>query len=179
MEVMQMQPELVQPPALAKRPRFPRRPYDSERFVDPKKEAALILPEQQLMAQGMISLEFASAPKYESAQRSESFFTSIYSYLASWLSWVKKRFKGSRRQRAKMTRMGEQALSQLKYLSQLCDATECRTTDEVLAFEGAFGEAYFEIMSLSANLARIRKGEEEHHVKKYTKHMGKLLRAVD
>jgi hypothetical protein len=91
---------------------------------------------------------------------------------------VKRRLKG-RRARAKLTREGQEALEQLRYLAALCDATSCRTPEEILEAEAAFGEAYYEIMSLSANLQKMSEREQSHHLRRYSRHMSKLLSVAD
>ena len=78
-----------------------------------------------------------------------------------------------------MTLKGEEALAQLRYLAMLCDATECRTPEEVLLAEGAFGEAYHEILNLSSNLMKMSEQEQSHHVNHYKKHFSSVLRSTD
>lgn len=168
-------------PSSVKKPRFPKDLLDKESaFVDPKVEASILLP-QQSVASAQIVLEAEALSRQINGKRQsrESFFVSIYAYLASFLNWMQRKFKGSRRARARLTRQGESALEQLKYLSALCDATSHRSPEEVLAAEAAFGEAYYEIMSLSANLEKMAEKEASHHLHRYSKHMASVLSAVD
>ncbi|MEM2137885.1 MAG: hypothetical protein QW568_02255 [Candidatus Anstonellaceae archaeon] len=168
-------------PSSIKKPKFPKDLLDREGFVDPKVEASILAP-QQSVASAQIVLEAEALSREmngKKQQRESSFFVSLKSYLASFLAWVQKRFRGSRRARAKLTKQGEAALEQLKYLSALCDATSHRSPEEVLAAESAFGEAYYEIMSLSANLEKMAEKEAPHHLHRYSKHMASVLSAVD
>jgi hypothetical protein len=180
MESMMRQPELVQPPSV-RRPAFPKKLLDeSDKFIDPFREASLILPQQALSVSSALLLEVQTAPDFRQQEtRKASMVFTLIEQLSAWLSWVKKKFRGSRRQRARLTAKGELALEQLRYLSLLCDATECRTPDEALAAESAFGEAYFEIKSLSSNLVRMSQKEEENHFRHYSRHMSSILRALD
>ena len=167
-------------PSEVKRPRFPKDLLDKEGFVDPRVEASILAP-QHSVAASQIVLEAAalSGQMNGRKQQRESFFSSISEYLAAFLGWVKTKFRGNRRARARLTRQGEMALSQLQYLSALCDATSHRSPEEVLAAEAAFGEAYYEIMSLSANLEKMAEKEASHHLHRYSRHMAAVLRAVD
>ncbi len=183
METIQEQ-QLVQPapkPKQRQKPakslEFPKGLLEDEQFIDPAKEAALIVPEMTV-ASTNIKLEIEAAPKFSAMKmrKRDSFFSKVYGQIVSWLVWVKKRFRGSRRQRARMTKQGERALEQLRYLAALCEITDCRTPDEVIEAEAAFGEAYYEIMGLSANLEKMSQKEEAHHVRRYEKHMSKLLK---
>jgi hypothetical protein len=168
-------------PSSVKKPRFPKDLLDRESFVDPHVEASILAP-QQSVASAQIVLEAEALSKEMNGKkqpRESSFFVSLHSYLASFLAWVQKRFRGSRRARARLTKQGEVALEQLKYLSALCDATTHRTPEEVLAAESAFGEAYYEIMNLSANLEKMAEKEASHHLHRYSRHMASVLAAVD
>lgn len=168
-------------PSEVKKPRFPKDLLDREGFVDPKVEASILAP-QQAVASAQIVLEAEALSREMNGKKSpreSTFFISLKSYLASFLAWVQKRFKGSRRARARLTKQGEAALEQLKYLSALCDATSHRSPEEVLAAESAFGEAYYEIMNLSANLEKMAEKEASYHLHRYSRHMASVLAAVD
>ena len=170
-------------PSPVRRPRFPKSLLEKEssKFVDPSAEAAIILP-QQNVASAPIVLELEKLAGKgqevrESVQKKNAVATSIYvllDFFAAFFAKLKKRLKG-RRARARITKQGQTALEQLRYLAALCDATTLRTPEEVLAAEAAFGEAYYEIMNLSANLEKMSVREQSHHLKKYSGHMSKLL----
>lgn len=177
MEMIQRQPELLQKEPSARRPAFPKRLFEGGKFVDPEKEAQLLLPEQAETRSQVLDAVHVQPLSMQKGR--ESVFSSLYDYIAGWLAQMKKRFAGNRRARARLTRAGERALEQLRYLSALCDATSCRGNEEVLAAESAFGEAYYEIMTLSANLEKMSQAEEEHHVRRYCRHMAKVMQAAD
>lgn len=165
-------------PSPLRRPRFPKQLLlEKEKFVDPASEAAIILPQQQV-ASAPIVLELEKQVELRSiTQKRNAVASSIYmllDFFAVFFAKLKKRLKG-RRARAKLTREGQSALDQLRYLAALCDATSCRTPEEILEAEAAFGEAYYEIMNLSANLEKMSEREQSHHLRRYSKHMGKLL----
>ena len=177
---IQQQPEIEREPAEIRRPRFPRTPLEREdAFIDPAREAQLLLPEQTVASANVV-FDTALLPmrRRASAQR-ESVFTSIYEYLLAMFATAKKRLRGNARQKARLTLRGEEALAQLRYLSLLCDASECRTPEEVLAAEGAFGEAYYEILSLSSNLMTMSEQEQPHHLAHYKKNFSSVLRSTD
>jgi len=174
------QPELEREPQSVKKPRFPRTPLEREdAYIDPLREAKLLLPEQTV-ASSTIMLEnaLATVRRQPSAQKA-GVFTSLYDYLLSLFTSVKRRLGGSSRRKARLTARGEEALEQLRYLSLLCDATDCRTPEEVLLAESAFGEAYHEIMSLSSNLEKMAEKEADHHLHHYRKHFSSVLRSTD
>ncbi|MCX6770395.1 MAG: hypothetical protein NT051_07060 [Candidatus Micrarchaeota archaeon] len=170
-------------PAPMKRPRFPRSLFDGalekdQNFIDPRAEAVLLLPEKAAFSLPVqIALDAASL-KYQKNAQKEGFFGSIYEYLMAWWSTMKKRVGKRSRSRVRLTKKGEETLEQLRYLALLCDATEARTPDEILLSEGAFGEAYHEIMTLSSNLEKMAKKEEEHHVQRYKRHLSSVLQST-
>jgi hypothetical protein len=172
--------EIEREPLQVRKPRFPRRPLEREdAFIDPLREAQLLLPEQTVASTNvMFDIVLATTRTQPSARR-ESLFTSIYEYLLAWFASAKKRIRGSARQKARLTARGEEALAQLRYLALLCDASECRTPDEMLVAEGAFGEAYHEILNLSSNLVMMSEQEQEHHLHHYRKHFSSVLRSTD
>lgn len=180
-----LQQELIPSPSPIRRPRFPKQLLlEKEKFVDPSSEAAIILPQQQV-ASAPIVLELEklmpAQRMAENAQKKNALVSSIYALLdilASLFAKVKRRLKG-RRARARLTREGQEALEQLRYLAALCDATSCRTPEEILEAEAAFGTAYYEIMNLSANLQKMSEREQSHHMRRYASHMGKLLSVAD
>lgn len=174
----------IQEPELIRRPRFKKDLLEKETFVDPAKEMALLVPEKTVIAsfpaQLALEAQFAEEHRLAAAKKkgkADAFFYSVYEALLAMFEKVKKRLRG-RKARQALTRKGEEALEQLRYLAMLCDATECRTPDEVLAAESAFGEAYYEIKTLSCNLEKMREEEQAHHVERYSKHMAKLLSAT-
>ncbi|VVC01097.1 Uncharacterised protein [uncultured archaeon] len=171
------EPKLASKPGPARRPRFSPKLLNDERFIDPARELQLLLPQQQVSTQ--LRIEPRQAQALSAKERRQSFIAALYDQVLAWLTWVKKKFKGGRRARQRLTLQGEQALEQLRYLSLLCDATEARTPEEVLAAESAFGEAYYEIMGLSSNLSRMSQKEQGHHIARYQKYMSSLLRATD
>lgn len=173
------EPKLASRQSIARRPKFAPKLLDDERFIDPAREAQLLLPQQQVSQQLIMEAQAAKASKFSAKVRQQSLLYAIYEQVASWLSSLKLKFRGNRRARQRLTREGERALEQLRYLSLLCDATEARTPDEVLSSESAFGTAYYEIMSLSANLLRMSQKEQAHHIKHYQRHMSAILRATD
>lgn len=171
----------LEEPSSVRRPHFPKSLYDKpDKFINPEAEAQriLVVPEQTISSP-MISLELARATTPRGARRSETVFSTIYEYLLAVIGHMKKRFGKSRRASARLTRMGDEALSQLRYLSLLCDAMSERTPEEVLLAESAFGEAYYEIMTLSANLEKMTEKEGEHHLRNYARQMSKILNAAD
>jgi len=193
MQALQHGQELVQPSPLRRQPELERQQLairkqrlspkllDDSRFIDPAAEAALVLP-QQALAQPLFSPSQAAPSIFSQPQaplQKPSLLAALYSQLAAFLSWLKTAFKKSRRERARLTKAGKAALEQLRYLSLLCEATEVRTPEEALAAESAFGEAYYEIMQLSANLMRMSEREQEHHHRRYAKHIASILRALD
>lgn len=176
----QQQLQLEREPQSVKKPRFPRTPLEKEdAFIDPLREAKLLVPEQTV-ASSTIMLEAAlETVRSQSSMQKQGAFASLYDYLLSLFASVKKRLRGSSRYKARLTERGEEALDQLRYLALLCDATECRTPEEVLLAESAFGEAYHEIMSLSSNLERMSEKEQGHHVHHYKKRFSSVLRSTD
>ena len=183
MEVPQRQLEQPrqQEPSIVRRPRFPKSLLVKDKFVDPYAEAAIILPQQNVASSPIVlELEKLSSQGQEvraSVQKKNAVATSIYvllDFFAAFFAKLKKRLRG-KRARARITRQGQTALDQLRYLAALCDATTLRTPDEVLAAEAAFGEAYYDIMNLSANLEKMSEREQSHHLRKYSGHMSKLL----
>ncbi len=190
MEMFQRQHGLDAKPKLERKPSFPKELLHGQGrkedgvFIDPAAEAAIILP-QASVASAQIVLEAQAAFLAMESRRAQErsgarqYFSSLYEYVLSWLSQVKRKFSKNARVRARMTKQGERTLEQLRYLSLLCDATECRSHEEYLSAESAFGEAYFEIKKLSEELERMSKQEEDHHVKRYERHMASLIRASD
>ena len=199
MERVAGQQEPVQAASPVRRPKFPgesliERPEGAQKraggkfrllesegkFVDPARESSIIMPEQAVFS-SPIALESQLAPKYTevTVAAKKTLASSLYEYLVSLLEIFRKSFRGSRRQRARMTRRGEEALSQLQYLAALCDATSCRTPDEIISAEAAFGEAYYEIMRLSTELEKMAQKEQAHHVHKYKHHMSSFLSSAE
>lgn len=178
--VSQQQLQVEREPSQIRKPKFPRTPLEREdAYIDPLREAKLLMPEQTV-ASSTIMLENALATvSRQSTLQKQGAFASIYDYLLSLFNSVKKRIRGNARCKARLTARGEEALGQLRYLSLLCNATDCRTPEEVLVAEGAFGEAYHEILSLSANLERMAEKEQEHHLHHYKKHFSSVLRSTD
>ncbi|MCX6772130.1 MAG: hypothetical protein NTX79_08860 [Candidatus Micrarchaeota archaeon] len=177
---MQQQLELEREPSAVRKPKFPRTPLDREdAFIDPLREAKLLLPEQTVASTNVMFESAIAAMRAQPSARRENIFTSIYEYLLAIFTTARKRLRGSARQKARLTAQGEEALAQLRYLAMLCDATDCRTPDEVLAAEGAFGEAYHEILSLSSNLLKMSEKEQEHHLNHYKRHFSSFLRSTD
>jgi|GEM_PF-894949 len=177
---MQQQLELEREPKEVHKPKFPRTPLEREdAYIDPLREAKLLLPEQTVASTNiMFDTALATVRAQSSAQKTGT-FASIYDYLLSLFTSMKKRLRGSARQKARLTMRGEEALAQLRYLSLLCDASECRTPEEVLLAEGAFGEAYHEILNLSSNLEKMAEREQDHHIHHYKKHFSSVLRSTD
>ena len=105
-------------------------------------------------------------------------FKSAYALLSSWFATIKSRFGRRGRARARLTKEGQRALDQLRYLSLVCDAMDHRSPEEILSAEAAFGEAYYEILNLSANLEKMAEKEGEHHVQRYSRHMASLLQST-
>jgi len=177
---MQQQLELEREPSSIRKPKFPRTPLEREdAYIDPLREAKLLLPEQTVVSSTIMFENAIATVRTQSSSKSTGTFASIYDYLLSLFTAAKKRLMGSSRYKARLTSRGEEALAQLRYLSMLCDAMECRTPEEVLAAEGAFGEAYHEILSLSANLEKMAEKEQEHHLHHYKKHFSSVLRSTD
>ena len=152
--------------------------------MDPAAEMRLLVPEKTVVASLSSQLVFeqlAEGQKFaankKATAKTGALFYSVYEYLLALFDRVKKRLKG-RRARQALTRKGAETLEQLRYLALLCDATECRTPEEALAAESAFGEAYYEIKTLSSNLGKMREEEQAHHVERYSRHMAKLLSAT-
>jgi len=177
--------------APARRPRFKKDLLEKEDvFIDPVKEAALLSPEntivgsmhQQIALEMQVSRDgqkFAiDDQKAVKRMQAHELVSSFYEYLVAIFERVKKNLKGNRRVRAKVTARGKEALEQLRYLALLCDASDWRSSEEILSAEAAFGEAYFEIMSLSANLEKMSETEQAHHVEKYARHMSKVLQSA-
>src|SRR3989344_5855571 len=166
-------------PSPIRRPRFPKQMLlEKEKFVDPSSEAAIILPQQHVASAPIVlELEKQQAGLRGVTQKRNAVASSIYvllDFFAAFFAKLKRRLKG-RKARAKLTREGQSALEQLRYLAALCDATSCRTPEEILEAEAAFGEAYYEIMNLSANLQKMSEREQSHHFRRYSRHMGRLL----
>jgi len=193
MGIYQGQIGQTQEPSSVRRPTFPKGLYDerrdeisgkksfsSSKFIDPATEIqrTLIVPEQTISSP-IISLEIARATTPKKGMKSESLFATIYEYFFAAIEQLKRKFGRNRRARARLTRLGTQTLDQLRYLSLLCDATACRTPEEALEAESAFGEAYFEIMTLSSNLEKMSEREGERHLRNYANHISKVLRAAD
>ena len=174
-------------PSPTRRPRFPSSLLEKEesKFVDPAAEAAVILP-QMAMSSAPIALQLekmqgGAEELRGNLRKKNAIASSVYALLdiiAALFAKVKKRLKG-RRARTRLTKDGALALEQLRYLAALCDATSCRTPEEMLEAESAFGEAYYEIMNLSANLEKMSEREQSHHLRRYAKHMGRLLSVAD
>jgi hypothetical protein len=177
---MQQQLDIEREPEKSKRPRFPRAMLEREdAFVDPLREAQLLLPEQTIASSTVLFETALHSAGAQATSRQQGAFVSLYDYLLSLFHSVRKRLRGSARYKARLTARGGEALEQLRYLSLLCDATECRTPDEVLLAEGAFGEAYHEILNLSANLEKMAEKEKEHHLHHYKRHFSSVLRSTD
>jgi len=177
---IQQQLERQREPEQVRKPKFPRAPLEREdAFIDPLREAQLLLPEQTVASTNIMFDTALSTIRTQSSARRENVFTSIYEYLLAVFTSAKKRIRGNARQRARLTLRGEEALSQLHYLAMLCDAMECRTPEEVLLAEGAFGEAYHEILNLSSNLMKMSEQEQAHHLHHYKKHFSSVLRSTD
>jgi hypothetical protein len=177
----------VHSPEPIRRPtnKFKRDLLEKESFVDPAAEMRLLVPEKTVVANLSTQLIFEQsiieeqkfAADRKAPRKTGAFFYSVYEYLMALFSKVKRRLR-QRRAKAALTRKGEETLEQLRYLAMLCDATECRTPEEMLAAESAFGEAYYEIKTLSLNLERMREEEQAHHIERYSRHMAKLLSAT-
>jgi hypothetical protein len=179
-KAMQQQLEQQREPSSVHKPKFPRTPLEREEaYIDPAREAKLLLPEQTVASTNVMFDIALATVRTQSSLQKQGTFASIYDYLLSMFNSVKKRLRGNARQKARLTARGEEALAQLRYLSLLCDATECRTPEEILVAEGAFGEAYHEILNLSANLERMAEKEQEHHLHHYKKHFSSVLRSTD
>ena len=164
--------------------KFKRSLLEKESFVDPAAEMRLLVPEKTVVGSLSSQLVFEQVlegPKFaenrKASRKSEAFIYSVYEHLLALFDMVKKKLKGRRAKQA-LTRKGGETLEQLRYLALLCDATECRTPEEALAADSAFGEAYYEIKTLSSNLEKMREEEQEHHVERYSRHMAKLLSAT-
>ncbi|MFA6490027.1 MAG: hypothetical protein WCT52_05105 [Candidatus Micrarchaeia archaeon] len=180
METVLRQPSSLEQPSSVRRPSFPKSLMEDHKFVDPFREVQrTLLVSEQTTVSPIISLEIAQATAPKGAMRSESFFSTIYAYLSMAITHLKRKFGRNRRARARLTRLGSDALSQLQYLSLLCEATSCGTPDEALTLQSAFGEAYYEIMTLSANLEKMTEREGEHHLRNYSRQMTKILHAAD
>ncbi len=173
------EPKQASRQSIARRLKLSPKLLEDERFIDPAREAELLLPQLQVSQQLLIEAQAEKAGQAADKVRRQSLLSTIYDQVASWLAWVKLKFRGNRRARQRLTREGKRALEQLRYLSLLCDATEARTPDEVLSSESAFGTAYYEIMNLSANLLRMSQQEQEHHIRHYQRHLSAILRATD
>ena len=172
--------ELEREPSSVHKPKFPRTPLEREdAYIDPMREAKLLLPEQTVASTNIMFDTALASMRAQPSSKRENVFTSIYEYLLAMFTTAKRRIRGNARQKARLTLRGEEALSQLRYLAMLCDATECRTPEEVLAAEGAFGEAYHEILNLSSNLSRMSEQEQSHHLNHYKKHFSSILRSTD
>ncbi|MFA6328906.1 MAG: hypothetical protein WCY41_05660 [Candidatus Micrarchaeia archaeon] len=177
---VQQQLEEQREPEAIRKPKFPRAPLEREdAFIDPLREAKLLLPEQTVASTNIMFDTALAAMRTQSKTQKQGAFTSIYEYLLSLFTSAKRRLRGNARQKARLTARGEEALSQLKYLAMLCDASECRTPEEVLVAEGAFGEAYHEILNLSSNLSKMSEQEQSHHLEHYRKHFSSVLRSTD
>jgi hypothetical protein len=169
--------EQIPVPSPQRKPSFPRKLLERDKFIDPTAEASVILPQQEASYSPILTdAKLGLGADYAAERKREGIFSSTLQYLLSIFESMKARLKSRRGKRARLTRKGEETLEQLRYLSLLCDATSCRTNEEVLEAEGAFGEAYYEIMQLSGELARMSQAEQRHHLHRYSKHMGKLLR---
>ncbi|MCX8175464.1 MAG: hypothetical protein N3E51_04640 [Candidatus Micrarchaeota archaeon] len=167
--------------APVRRQRFPKGLLEEEgKFIDPQREALLLMPEKEA-ASAAIMLEAASEQRQAEASGQRSGLAgALYERIAAVLAWLSRLLdRSKRRAKVRLTKRGQQALEQLRYLSALCDATSCRTPEETIAAEAAFGEAYYEIMNLSASLERMRKSEEHHHIRRYARHMGRILGAAE
>jgi len=177
---MQQQLEEQREPSAIRKPKFPRTPLEREdAYIDPLREAKLLIPEQTVASATILFEAAADTMRAQRPARSAGAFNSIYEYLLSLFTAAKRRLGGNARCKARLTMQGEEALLQLRYLSMLCDATECRTPEEVLSAEGAFGEAYHEILTLSSNLEKMAEKEQEHHVRHYARHFSSVLRSTD
>ena len=177
---VQQQVDAEREPKEIRKPHFPRAPLEREdAYIDPLREAKLLLPEQTVSSTSALFDAALSTMARQPKTQKAGAFTSIYEYLLSLFATVRRSLRGSARQKARLTMQGEEALSQLRYLALLCDASECRTPEEVLAAEGAFGEAYQEILSLSSNLVKMSESEQGHHLHHYRKHFSSVLRSTD
>ena len=180
METVLRQPSQLEQPSPVRRPKFPKSLMEDRKFVDPFQEAQrTLLVSEQTTISPIISLEISQATAQKRAMKSESFFSTIYAYLSMAIAHLKRKFGKNRRARARLTKLGGEVLTQLQYLSLLCEATSCGTPDEALAAQSAFGEAYYEIMTLSANLEKMTEREGEHHLRNYSRQMTKILNAAD
>ncbi|MCX8197189.1 MAG: hypothetical protein N3G80_02645 [Candidatus Micrarchaeota archaeon] len=166
--------QLMQPEPIEKRPQFPavkRKEFGKlldERFIDPKVEAA-ILPQEIGHAPIVVVQQQAAAAKKPLIQY-------LYEYISLIISTVKRRLS---RRRQRLTRRGAEALEQLKYLADLCEATSVREAEEVMAIESAFGQAYYEIMRLSEELAKMSQEEQEHHLRRYQQQFLRFVRSLE
>jgi hypothetical protein len=81
------------------------------KFIDPAKEALLITPLETTLA-GPLALESQFLQKYTESTvvAKKSALESAYEYLLAIFEAFRKSFRGSRRQRARLTREGEPAL---------------------------------------------------------------------
>ncbi len=173
----QRQFEEIPVPSPERRPSFPRKLLERDKFIDPSVEASVLLPQQEAAYSPILTdAKLGLGADYAAARKREGVIFSTLQYLLSIFEGMKSRLRIRRGKRARLTRKGEETLEQLRYLSLLCDATSVRTNEEILEAEGAFGEAYYEIMQLSGELAKMSQSEERHHLHRYSKHMGKLLR---
>ena len=180
MEIVQGQPRQLREPSPVRRPSFPKSLLEERKFIDPELEVQRkLIVSEQTTSSPAISLEMAQSPRMRRAEKRESLFTSMYEYLFAVISQLQRKFGKSRRARARLTKLGSATLEQLRYLSLLCDASEYRTPEEVLAAESAFGEAYYEVMTLSGNLEKMTEKESEHHLRNYMRQMSKVLNAAD
>lgn len=104
--------------------------------------------------------------------RSASFATKekFRSILLSLLSL----FKSSR-----MDPRGEAALSQLKYLASLCMASSCLSNDEMLLFNAAFGEAYYNISQCAKNPNSRHKTASTENSLRYYSSFKNMLRSLE
>ncbi|MCX8198306.1 MAG: hypothetical protein N3F07_03915 [Candidatus Micrarchaeota archaeon] len=177
MEMIEKQPGLLEKEPIQRKPQFPRKLFEEAKFIDPKKEAELILPQQELSSALETAEIAANAYAQIKEEQKEGVLSMLYYRILSLLSAVRASLRARGRRKARLTRKGQAALEQLKYLACLCEATSWRTHEEVLAAESAFGEAYYEIMSLSSNLQKMSQEEQEHHIRRYCRHIGRLLRA--
>jgi hypothetical protein len=177
--------QLEREPKALKKPKFPHSLYDekaqdSSKFIDPSAEAAILLPERTLLSTP-VQVALEQMPSLTSAtekRKQANLALSLYEYLMSWFMAIKKSLAKKKGRRAKLTPRGQKALDELRHLSLVCDATEIRSNEEILSAESAFGEAYFEILTLSSNLERMGQKEEEHHTHRYSRHMSHLLKST-
>ncbi|MEM4554412.1 MAG: hypothetical protein QXT25_01000 [Candidatus Anstonellaceae archaeon] len=163
------QPILKKPEGPVERRRHQFGRLMDERFVDPKAEALLIVP-QETYAPIVVDLTVQ-----RQTETKMTILHQIYYYLVMLFSAIRKRLTA--RKRLKLTKKGREALEQLKYLADLCEATSIASQDEITS-DAAFGEAYYEIMRLSYELAKMSQSEQEHHMRRYLQHFRRFVKSL-